>query len=187
LARAKVDVCYNYGCIAEAQVTYADSQLAWARKTLASAKNAEQERIALSMVLGRLYFWAGAQSPIHADKGGNTADDAVHGAMDCIDHSTTTTRLLDMLARRGMLRYHRVLNPARRTRFFLFQHFSAVIEELPPRWLPPARARMPAEFEATEPENRFAVDSWFVNNGQPAVILPLDDWKNGAGPDIEPD
>jgi hypothetical protein len=31
---------------------------------------------------------------------------------------------------------------------------------------------------------RFAVDSWFVDNGQPAVILPLDEWKKGAGPDV---
>ena len=31
---------------------------------------------------------------------------------------------------------------------------------------------------------RFVVDSWFVNNGEPAVILPLDEWKKGAGPDV---
>ena len=31
---------------------------------------------------------------------------------------------------------------------------------------------------------RFVVDSWFVDNGQPAVILPLAEWKKGAGPDV---
>ena len=31
---------------------------------------------------------------------------------------------------------------------------------------------------------RFVVDSWFVDNGQPAVILPLAEWKEGAGPDV---
>ena len=28
------------------------------------------------------------------------------------------------------------------------------------------------------------VESGFVDNGQPAVILPLADWKKGAGPDV---
>jgi hypothetical protein len=31
---------------------------------------------------------------------------------------------------------------------------------------------------------RFVVDSRFVDNGQPAVILPLDEWKKGAWPDV---
>ena len=38
------------------------------------------------------------------------------GSMDCIDHSTTTTRLLKMMARRGMLRFHHVLEPVERAR-----------------------------------------------------------------------
>ena len=46
-------------------------------------------------------------------------------------------------------------------------HWSAVIEEK----------------QEDEPR-RFAVDSWFVDNGQPAVILPLEEWKKGAGPDV---
>jgi hypothetical protein len=186
-ADERIAVCYNYGCAAEASVRYTDSQLAWVRKTLAATKSPEQERTVLGPVLGRLYYWAGRQSPIYADKGGNTADDAAPGVMDCIDHSTTTTRLLKMLERRGWLRYHRVLDPARRTRFFIFDHFSAVIEELPPRWLPRAKIAHQEESPDEIQPDRFAVDSWFVDNGKPAVILPLEDWKDGAGPDVEPD
>jgi hypothetical protein len=52
-------------------------------------------------------------------------------------------------------------------RLYFPVHYSAVIEEL-------------ADGEAA----RFVVDSWFVDNGQPAVILPLDEWKKGAGPDV---
>ena len=65
-----------------ATVRYTESQLAWARKAMLTAKNAEQERAALAPVIGRLYHWAGRQSPIYADKGGNYADDAnarLHG------------------------------------------------------------------------------------------------------------
>jgi hypothetical protein len=39
-----------------------------------------------------LYGWAGEQSDIH-NRGGNYADAGI-GRMDCIDHSTSTTRLL---------------------------------------------------------------------------------------------
>lgn len=183
----RIEVCYNYGCVAQATVEYTESQLAWARKSLLAAKTAVEERAALAPVIGRLYYWAGRQSPIYADKGGNYADDAAPGSMDCIDHSTTTTRLLSMLARRGMLRYHHVLEPVRRTRFFVFDHFSAVIEESPPRWLPREKITLHEEAPEEIQPDRFAVDSWFVDNGKPAVILPLEDWKDGAGPDVEPD
>jgi len=26
------------------------------------------------------------------------------------------------------------------------------------------------------------IDSWFVEQGEPAVVLPLDDWLDGDGP-----
>ena len=162
LADERISVCYNYGCVAEATVRYTESQLVWARKALATAKTPEQERTALGPVIGRLYHWAGRQSPIYADKGGNYADDAAPGSMDCIDHSTTTTRLLKMLERRGWLRFHDVMEPARRSRLFIFEHYSAVIEELPPKWLPREKiARYEAGLEDIQPE-RFVVDSWFV-------------------------
>jgi hypothetical protein len=173
-ADERIVVCYNYGCAAEAPVRYTEAQLVWARKAMGVAKNAEQERKVLGPVIGRLYYWAGQQTPIYADRGGNYLDDALPGSMDCIDHSTTTTRLLTMMERLHMLNFHRVLQPAKRTRFFMFDHFSAVIEELPPNWLPHAKIR-------------HEEDSWFVDNGKPAVILPLEDWKDGAGPDVEPD
>ena len=40
------------------------------------------------------------------------------------------------------------------------------------------------EQKAAGEDARFAVDSWFVDNGQAAVILPLGEWKEGAGPDV---
>lgn len=184
-ADERVVVCYNYGCAGETTVRYTESQLAWARKAMLAAKTPEQERAALGPVIGRLYYWAGRQSPIYADKGGNTADDAAPGSMDCIDHSTSTTRLLKMLARRGMLRFHEVEEVERRTRLFIFDHYSAVIEELPPRWLPRAKMRYMQESPEDAKPDRFAVDSWFVDNGKPAVILPLEDWKDGAGPGVD--
>jgi hypothetical protein len=88
--------------------------------------------------------------------------------MDCIDHSLSTTRLLKLLEARGSLRWHRVLEPEVRNWALVFPaHWSAAIEE-----------------KTGGEAQRFVVDSWFVDNGQPAVILPLAEWKEGAGPDV---
>ena len=65
----------------------------------------------LAVAIGELYGWAGEQSEIGNDRGGNYADGDAPGKMDCIDHSTTTTRLLRLLEARGWLRLHRVLEP----------------------------------------------------------------------------
>ncbi|MDR0233278.1 MAG: hypothetical protein LBI31_00460 [Zoogloeaceae bacterium] len=160
----KIDVCFNYGCITQWSVAFAPNALNALLRELAEAKDAESEREKLAAVIGRLYALAAEQTPVGNDKGGNYADVAVWGRMDCIDHSTTTTRFLRLIEARGGLRWHRVLEPVRRMRFFVLQHLSAVIED--------------AEGKA------YAVDSWFVDNGEPAIILPLEDWMNGAGPDV---
>lgn len=166
-ADERLVVCHGYGCLVQESVTYSEGQLGEIRRLLFAAEDAAGERQHLAEALGRLYGWAGQQSEIGHDKGGNYADEGVSGRMDCIDHSTTTTRLLRLLEARGYLRWHRVLEPAMRSVALIFApHHSAVIETIGE-----------GEVEA------FAVDSWFVDNGQPAVILPLADWKKGAGPD----
>lgn len=188
LADELVSVCYNYGCAEEQWVSFSDARLAWVGEMLAAATTPERERALLAPVIGQMYAWAGQQSPIKADRGGNFADAGVVGAMDCIDHSTTTTRLLRLLEARGWLLFHRVLGPARRTRFLIFQHLSAVIEEMPPRWLQSLSGSepdgKPDTAQPTDALPRYAVDSWFVDNGQPAVVLPLHEWLKGGGPHV---
>ncbi|HWS12263.1 MAG TPA: hypothetical protein VN279_05670, partial [Rhodocyclaceae bacterium] len=134
--------------------------------------------------VGRLYAWAGERSPVGADKGGNLPDGDTFGRMDCIDHSTSTTRLLKMVEARGWLRFHRVLDPVRRSRFLLDQHFSAAVEETgPAAAVTPAAGEMLKVSEG-RPAARFAVDSWFFDNGTPAVVMPLEDWLSGDSPDV---
>jgi len=168
VADETVRICYGYGCLVQTDIRYTDGQLGEVRRMLFAAVDAENERKMLSGAIGHLYAWAGEQSDIHNDRGGNYADGHLPGKMDCIDHSTSTTRLLKLLEGRGYLRWHRVLAPEGRGFTPLFiTHWSAVIEE-----------KMDGDAA------RFVVDSWFVDNGQPAVILPLGEWKKGAGPDV---
>lgn len=177
----RVSVCFNYGCLSQSEVVFADTQLDEIARLLRAATNPAQERDAVAQAVGRLLGWAGEQTPIAADRGGNYADMAVHGKMDCIDHSTTTTRLLRMIESRGMLHFHRVLDPALRHRFLVFDHYSALIEEKNAA----SDCGCDGEVEETEKDEsseRYVVDSWFFDNGRPAVVMPLARWQSGESP-----
>ena len=168
----RVSVCFNYGCLVQAEVEFSDEQLDEIGRSLVVARTAEEEREIIGLAVGRLLGWAGQQSPIAVDRGGNYADDADYGRMDCIDHSTTTTRLLGLIERRGWLRFHRVLEPVLRSRFLFFQHWSALIEET-------------SGAVAEADDARYVVDSWFFDNGQPAAVMPLAAWLDGESPNVE--
>lgn len=182
-AEEKLTLCYEYGCAAEAEIHYSDGQLASIKRLLDGAENAARERSRLAVAVGVLYAWAGRQSPISNDRGGDYADEGVVGRMDCIDHAQSTTRLLRMIEIRGWLRFHKVLEPVRRNLYLVTQHFSAAVEELAAT----TRGTTPVALAAPAADGRsaqFVIDSWFYDNGWPAVVLPLEDWKNGAGPDV---
>jgi len=205
-AVVQVDICFNYGCQAQATVAFTDAQIDAAASALVGARTAAEERAGIAEAVGRLYQVAASQSPIAADRAGNYADQGVHGKMDCIDHSTTTTRLLTLLQDRGLMHFHRVADKARRSTLVLFQHFSAVVEEVAAVAPGPATAALehvpdhvpvlmalcdcpapvpgaPQAAEvAAEPGAKFVIDSWFVEQGEPAVVLPLGDWLDGDGP-----
>jgi hypothetical protein len=168
-----VDVCFNYGCVTQWPVQFEAARFAEVLKTLHEAQNAEEERARLAIVIGQLYRQAAEQTPIGNDRGGNYEDAGVWGRMDCIDHSTTTSRFLRLIEAQGGLRWHRVLEPVRRMRFFVLQHYSAAIEEI---------ENTPEEENAVA--QKYVVDSWFRDNGEPAVILPLEEWMKGNEPDV---
>lgn len=123
-----VSVCFNYGCLAQSDVVFSDERVAEVGRLLHAATDAESERTAIGKAVGDMLAWAAEQSPIGADRGGNYADMGANGRMDCIDHSMTTTRLLRLVEAKGLLRFHRVLEPALRRRFLLFEHYSAQID-----------------------------------------------------------
>jgi hypothetical protein len=205
---AAVPLCFNYACHDQALIFYSAAQMAEALAHLQAAHTAEQEREHLAHVLGRLYAWAAQQSPIGADQPGNRADQEVDGRMDCIDHTTNNEHLIALLEARGGVRFHRLAERKRRTQF-LYQHYSAVIEEKPA--IPPSKrtwddhdsmnplgvmlalcdcpevlneAVLAAPSLPVQTPPAFAIDSWFVRPGEPALVFPLSEWLKGAGPDV---
>ena len=202
----QVPLCYNYGCSAHGEVVFASLSLERVHARLLAAPDPPTERTALAAVIGELYGLAAAQTPVGTDRAGNFLDHGVDGRMDCIDHSTNTTLFLAMIEARGMLRFHRVLEPARRMRFIV-QHFSAVIEEIePPAALQPkpevpdhvplllalcdcaevlGDIPVPVPVVNSRPGERYVIDSWFVDNGEAAIVLPLANWLDGEGPNVQ--
>ena len=192
LADERVEVCYNYSCAHTATITFSEDQLWRVRQWMLYASDAQTERRILAGVMGKLYRWAGVQSPVHADRGGNRADNDDDGRMDCIDHTASTTHLLKMLQARGWLRFHRVADPIeRKAAFGVLQHFSASIEERPGQLQEFRLSTQISSGAAQEVDSeeglrgpRFAVDTWFHDNGDPAEVMPLQDWLEGGGPDV---
>ena len=158
-AEEMVIICYNYGCAATAEVRFSDAQLEEVHGLFSGTADAQAERAAIAAAVGQMYRFAGQQTPIWRDKGGDFDDDGADGRMDCIDHSTDTYSWLRLFARHGWLKYHLVLPPVRRG--VIFTHHAARIGELTGR-------------------RQFVVDSWFFDHGHPAVVFTLQEWLAGA-------
>lgn len=126
--------------------------------------DAATERETLRHAIGLLESIMGPKTGTAQDKAGTFGNGAWPGQLDCNDETTNTTSYLRLMLADGLLRYHRVLDTTTRGGFLIFgRHSSAVIQEL-------------ASGE------KFAVDSWFYDNGQPAMVLPLQTWSGGWKP-----
>ena len=157
-----VEICYHYGCAKRAGVHFSDADLKRIQAEFAGVEDAAAERDAIARAMAVMYSAAAAQTPIWQDRGLNIDDEDVDGRMDCIDHSTNTTTWLRVVHDQGWLRYHDVGPRAKRGRF-IFEHWSARVVERDSR-------------------DEFAVDTWFLDPGQPATIYPLEVWQRGAYP-----
>lgn len=134
---------------------------------LAPTPAEERERLRAAIAL--MEKFVGAANGTWRDKGGTF--NPGEGQMDCIDESTNTTLYLTMFERYGLMRLHRVEDRATRGWFIGgWPHASAVIGEA-------------GDFRGGKPRALWAVDSWFLDNGQPPFIIPLETWKAGWQPD----
>lgn len=161
---AEMEICFDYACAHQASARFDATLLDRIRLDLGSARDAAHERSLIAAAAAQLYVEASRQTPIWRDRGGNRNDNTdLAGAMDCLDHSANTTAFLRLMEQRGMLRFHRAGEPARRVRYLVAEHWSA---------------RIVARANAQE----YVVDSWFFDLGTPAVVMPLAAWRAGEEP-----
>lgn len=161
ISLAAVPVQYGKGAIEP--VAFAISPEDWRR--LGSmfeppAATAAEERDRVAAAIGTLERIAGEQTHAGEDLGRNQSPHGSVGQMDCIDESTNTDTYLRLLEQEGLLAHHEVAPPVRRYRWLIGAHRTAVLRE-------------------TATGALFAVDSWFHDSGEPAVVMPLEVWRTG--------
>lgn len=158
-------VCQAHSCRTITTLALDTAQLqALAALFAKPPQNPGAERVQLAAAIAAMERWVGARTGTDRDLGGTFPGFGQPGQMDCIDESTNTTSYLTLFASRGWLRFHRV--SARMARGYLpiaWPHTTAVISEI-------------------GTGTRYAVDSWFLDNGQPPFIVPLAEWRNGWRP-----
>lgn len=161
----RYSVCFDHSCASIVIDSLSQEEWGMATQPLRNpAATAAEERLAIARSIALFEDIVGRHTGTYRDMGRNLRGFGQPGQLDCIDESTNTTTYLRLLERGGLLRHHRVLD--RSTRFGLFvgmPHTTAVIEE-------------------TGTGERYAIDSWFADNGQPPYIARLELWKAGGEP-----
>lgn len=157
-------VCFEHSC--EKEVTLSLSQAEWQKATSPPSvplSSPASERDAIAATVSNMEAMVGLRTGTDQDKAGNLSGFGLPGQMDCIDESTNTTTYLTMLVETDLLKHHTIMDRSTRFGWLSLPHTSAVIRE-------------------TGTDRRFAVDSWFYDNGQAPAIVDLTLWKSGWYP-----
>ncbi len=157
-------ICHGGTCENLEKVSLTEQQWQQIRKIFKTNATPEQERQNIKLAIAKLEKIVGRLTNTYNDKAENITDEDLYHYMDCIDESTNTTIYLMMIQEDGLLRWHTYQDRGNRGYFFNgWPHTSAVIKE--------ARTG-----------KRYAVDSWFRDNGLQPYIIPYDEWRDGWRP-----
>lgn len=166
---SQFEVCQGGGCAQSDLVAITDAE--WKQITQlfkAKATNAADERALISKAIGLLEQIVGEKNGTATDRAGTFDNKAFLGQLDCNDEAINTTTYLRLLKSNGLMPLHEIEDMRTRNFFFTgWPHTTAVIRE-------------------TKTEARFAVDSWFYDNGHPATIVPFSEWKANFQPADSP-
>lgn len=161
-----IPLCHGYGCRLKSYTALTKAEWKQIGQYFKTGRTAEQERAAVARAAGRFETIAGRKIGTATDVAG-TYERLGDDQLDCVDESVNTTVFLELLDQKKLLKHHDISNIA--TRVPLLGggggfHQTAVIVE-------------------RETGRRYAVDSWFRDNGHNADIVALDDWLYGWKPE----
>lgn len=163
------EMCYGGGCAGVAKALFSKAEWATVKQLFEHpSSSAEQERERISQAIGLMEQVVGRQTGTDTDRAGTFVDVRYKNQLDCNDEAANTKTYLKLLQQTGYLRFHDIIDTKTRGYFFNgWPHTTAAIQE-------------------KQGGQRYAVDSWFYDNGKPAVVLPLDKWKSGWKPEDSP-
>ena len=165
-------VCTGGGCAEALQVELTDDE--WQKIVQVFAKDdsveasAALEREQIAQAIGVFESIVGVKTSTATDRAGTFGNSDYPGQLDCNDEAINSTTYMRLMRQYGLIRFHEIEDTRTRNFFFTgWPHSTAVIREL-----------------ATS--ERYAVDSWFYDNGFPATIVPFAVWKSGYIPEDSP-
>ena len=151
-------VCYNFGCKSQGVVQPDAAEIKLLGDLFNDVGSALDERARIRLAIAHLEQMTARYLPTGNDVGGNyTVGMIEEGKQDCIDESLNTTTYLQFLAQQGWLRWHTVEERVHRAPAIFDGHWAAQI-----------RVR--------DSGQRFVVDSWHYDNGEPPLVQPLERW-----------
>jgi len=159
-------VCYKHTCEVVETQSLTPAEWKQIHNIFQPAANTpESERTLIKKAVARMEILIGKKVNASNDKGGNMAGVFADGnQMDCIDESSNTTTYLALMQKDDLLKWHQIQGTKTRG-FFIFgmPHTTAVIKD-------------------NSTDQRWAVDSWFYDNGVEPEILPISQWSDGWSP-----
>lgn len=164
------EICFGGGCAETTQLEI--TQQEW-QKVIHLFEthppvNAVQERELIAQAIGLLEKIVGEKIGTTADIAGTFYHGTLNGQLDCNDEAINTTTYIRLMHQEDLIKWH--VTEDTRTRSFFFTgwpHSTAMIHDI-------------------NTGERFAVDSWFYDNGKPATIVPFAIWKSGYRPADSP-
>ncbi len=164
-------VCYRYGC--KQIISTSIDKKSWLNIIKAFNEpnySPQYERALLAEYIGNVEKLVGRNTQTQYDQGGTfslflNVSDSRSEQMDCIDESTNTLSYLKMLNNQGKIKKHKIVGFVTRGGLLAgFPHTAVLLVE-------------------KQTKDKYVIDSWFYDNGRPAVILPYKTWKIGWKPD----
>ncbi len=163
------EVCQGGGCAEVNQLFVSTEE--WnsvAQLFQNKANNANEERLQISQAIGTLEKIIGAKNGTATDRAGTFDNADFPGQLDCNDEAINTTTYMRLLKANGLLQFHEIEDTRTRNFFFTgWPHSTAMIREI-------------------QTKERFAVDSWFYDNGHAATVVPFASWKANYRPSDSP-
>ena len=158
-----LSVCYQANCLEKTSFTVSSGTRSQVGIFFSSVTSATEEREAIRHAVRRLYLEAAKYSPIASDRGGNFKDSSVKGRMDCVDHSRNDTTFLIYIQQQGWLNYHQIGEIVWRNPLLINLHYASQIIDI-------------------NAGNSWVVDTWFLDFGELATVVPYEQWKSGYSP-----
>ena len=162
--------CQTTGCTQRIQTSLTRSQ--WQRIQhlfTPPARTPAEERRQIALAMGQMERLIGPIANTANDEARNVLfPDKPGFQLDCIAEASNTTQTLLLLQHQDLLQWHTPGYPTHRGPLQLqAPHYSALITDI-------------------TTQKRWSVDSWFFDNGEPAVLVPESIWRSGYSPDNRP-